>query len=111
MLIFEKSEIIYTSGDFSYSDTRTGNLYIVKLNPQKELDWVEVVAKNQQEPSNPVFTGFISMPDGKDGLYIFYHDDARNEKLESGEAPRITPRCNLCSLPYILEKMACFDSK
>lgn len=85
MLIFEKSEIIYTSGEFSYSDTRTGNLYIVKLNPKKELDWVEVIGKNQQEPSNPVFTGFISMPDGKDGLYIFYHDDARNEKLESGD--------------------------
>ncbi len=85
ILILEPSEIIFTSrGNFSYTDTETGNIYIVRINAKKELDWVQTVPKKQQEPSNPVYTGTIAMSDGMDGVVIFYHDDERNEKLEGG---------------------------
>jgi hypothetical protein len=84
ILILETSETIVTSGSFSYMDTNSGNIYIVKINQKQEPDWVQIVPKKQQEPTSPIYTGTVSMPDGKDGVFIFFHDDERNEKLEGG---------------------------
>jgi hypothetical protein len=85
MLILEPSQTYISSrGNFVYSDTRAGNLYVVKMDMERGVDWVKVIPNNQAEPSDPVFTGAIFMPDGKDGLYAFFHDNNRNENIEGG---------------------------
>jgi hypothetical protein len=85
VLILDQSEVRVTMGSFTYTDTQSGNLYVVRFGPGRNLEWVQVVPKRQTEPTYPIFTGAIAMPDGQGGVDLFFHDDEKNENLDPGD--------------------------
>jgi len=85
LLILEKTQFIETfSNGFNYTDVRSGDLYVLRVKANHELDWIKAIPKNQLEPMAYTFTGILSMPDQHGGIFLFFQDNQRNENIEPG---------------------------
>jgi hypothetical protein len=89
IMILEEGNInqfIY-DGTFNNENSYSGNVYVVKINARKELEWLKIITKNQIEPEGKIFTGIATMKDDNDGIHIFFHDYSKNENAESDSKP------------------------
>lgn len=75
IMVLQPSEVSnYLSGNRSYTTTYKGSVYILKIKPDKELEWMQAFALSQNEYTYPIYSGILPiMQNGKD-LFLFFHD-------------------------------------
>lgn len=85
--VVQPSEISKTiRGNFQYYDAFTGTIYILKINPGKELDWMQVIPLAQHEPTYPLYSGATAVLDNGKDLFIFFHDLIENSEAQPNQA-------------------------
>jgi hypothetical protein len=85
-LVLQPTDIVFRlRGNYSYTDAYTFSLYIVKVSPARELNWVQVIPLNQHEPFFPMYSSAISLCPNKKDLYLFFHDSEKNAKPGTDE--------------------------
>lgn len=86
ILVLQHTQIIVTQrGNFVYSNSTTGDAIVLKVNPEHQLDWLQLVPMGQREPFNPIYSGVIATCPNKKDIILFFHDHQVNFRSEPSE--------------------------
>ena len=78
-LVVQGADIVYSfRGNYNYTDSYGSNLYVIKIKPDHELDWLQLVLLSQREPTEPVYTGAVAIRQNNKDISIFFNDNAKN---------------------------------
>ena len=62
-----------------------GNIYVIKVSPLNQPDWIKVIPKDQEEPDINLCIGFACTIDEKSNLHFFFYDVEKNTEAEPGK--------------------------
>ena len=65
-----------------------GNNYIVKLDQNNDLQWVNLVSKNQKEQDMALAVGTACVADDRGNIHLFFYDDKNNTDVVAA-SPRL----------------------
>jgi hypothetical protein len=84
LVLLKTDYTVIFRGNYSTVRSNASDAFVVKINRNGELDWLQFVSFGQVELSEPAYSGVIATSPNKKDLFLFFQDDSSNHNIPPG---------------------------